>query len=108
MLVVPYAGVYQSIFAVSTRVALRSSAKQKPASAQPKTGIRNPRKDRNSGADSVRIYSARSADGVSGTSDFAARLEQFGCRNGLFEAEELAVLSDEVPCIRNACEEILA
>ena len=51
-----------------------------------------PRKDRNSGAVGVRIDSARLADGIGRTSDFAARLEQFGYRNGLFEAEELAVL----------------
>ncbi len=61
----------------------------------PKTG--EPRKDRNSGA-----------AGVSRASDFAARLEQFGHRNALFKAEELAVLSDGAPWIRTVCEETLA
>ena len=54
-------------------------------SLDPKTG--EPRKDRKSGAVSVRIDSARSADGVSRTSEFAARLEQFLHRNGVFAAE---------------------
>ena len=57
----------------------------------PKTG--EPRKDRNSGTDGVRIDSAQAADGVSRTSDFAARLEQFGYRNALFKAEELVAAS---------------
>ncbi len=72
----------------------------------PKTG--EPRKDRNSGAAGVRIDSAQAADGVSRTSDFAARLEQFGYRNALFKAEELVVLSDGAPWIRTVCEETLA
>ena len=38
----------------------------------------------------------------------AARLEQFGCRNGVFETEEVAVLSDGAPWIRSACEGILS
>ena len=72
----------------------------------PKTG--EPRKDRNSGAVSVRIDSAQAVNGVSRTSDFAARLEQFGYRNALFKAEELVVLSDGAPWIRTVCEETLA
>ena len=50
----------------------------------PKTG--EPRKDKDSGAAGV-------------------RLRQFGLRNGLFAARELAVLSDGAPWIRNSCEE---
>ena len=61
----------------------------------PKTG--EPRKDKDSGAASVRIDSARAADG--------AGLRQFGLRNGLVAARELAVLSDGAPWIRNSCEE---
>ena len=71
----------------------------------PKTG--EPRKDRNSGAVNVRIDSARSVNGAGRTSEFAARLEQFLHRNGVFAAEEVAVLSDGAPWIRTVCEEIL-
>lgn len=42
----------------------------------------------------VRIDSARASGGAGRTSDFAARLDRFGTRNGLFEAKELVVLSD--------------
>ena len=72
----------------------------------PKTG--EPRKDRNSGAAGVRIDSARAAGVVGWSSEFGARLRQFGLRNGLFEAKEVAVLSDGAPWIRTTCEEILA
>ena len=75
-------------------------------SRDPKTG--EPRKDRGSGAAGVRIDSAQSAGGAGRASDFGARLEQFGHRNALFEAEELVVLSDGAPWIRTVCEEILA
>ena len=44
---------------------------------------------------------------MSRTSEFASRLERFGLRNGVFEAKELAVLSDGAAWIRNVCEEIL-
>ena len=74
-------------------------------SLDPKTG--EPRTDRKSGAVSVRIDSARSADGVSRVSEFAARLEQFLHRNGVFAAEEVVVLSDGAPWIRTVCAEIL-
>ena len=70
----------------------------------PKTG--EPRKDKGSGAVSARIDSARAEGGVSRTSEFAARLEQAGRRNGAFAAKELAVLSDGAAWIRNVCEEI--
>ena len=43
---------------------------------------------------------------MSRTSEFAARLEQAGRRNGAFAAKELAVLSDGAAWIRNVCEEI--
>ena len=56
---------------------------------------------------SVRIDSAQAVNGVSRTSEFAARLEQFLHRNGVFAAEEVAVLSDGAPWIRTVCEEIL-
>ena len=75
-------------------------------SRNPKTG--EPRKDRGSGAVSVRIDSARSEGGISRASEFAARLERFGLREGLFEAEELVVLSDGAAWIRNVCEEVFA
>ena len=65
-----------------------------------------PRKDKGSGAAGVRIDSAKAVDGVSRTSEFAGRLERFGLRNGVFEAKELAVLSDGAAWIRNVCEEI--
>ena len=74
-------------------------------SLDPKTG--EPRKGRNSGAVSVRIDSARSVNGLSRSSEFAARLEQFLHRNGVLAAEEVAVLSDGAPWIRTVCEEIL-
>ena len=74
-------------------------------SLDPKTG--EPRKDRKSGAAGVRIDSARSVNGVSRVSEFAARLEQFLHRNGVFAAEEVAVLSDGAAWIRTVCEEIL-
>ena len=74
-------------------------------SLDPKTG--EPRTDRKSGAVSVRIDSARSADGAGRASEFAARLEQFLHRNGVFAAEEVAVLSDGAPWIRTVCAEIL-
>ena len=51
--------------------------------------------------------SARSADGVSRASEFAARLEQFARQNGVFAADEVVVLSDGAPWIRIVCEEIL-
>ena len=69
----------------------------------PKTG--EPRKDKDSGAAGVRIDSARAADDPGWSSEFGARLRQFGLRNGLFAARELAVLSDGAPWIRNSCEE---
>ena len=69
----------------------------------PKTG--EPRKDKDSGAASVRIDSARAADGAGWSSEFGVRLRQFGLRNGLFAARELVVLSDGAPWIRNSCEE---
>ena len=69
----------------------------------PKTG--EPRKDKDSGAASVRIDSARAADGAGWSSEFGARLRQFGLRNGLVAARELVVLSDGAPWIRNSCEE---
>ena len=69
----------------------------------PKTG--EPRKDKDSGATSVRIDSARAADGAGWSSEFGARLRQFGLRNGLVAAKELVVLSDGAPWIRNSCEE---
>ena len=56
---------------------------------------------------SVRIDSAQAVNGVSRTSEFAARLEQFLHRNGVLAAEEVAVLSDGAPWIRTVCEEIL-
>ena len=74
-------------------------------SLDPKTG--EPRKGRKSGAAGVRIDSARSADGAGRASEFAARLEQFSHRNGVFAAEEVAVLSDGAPWIRTVCAEIL-
>ena len=75
-------------------------------SRNPKTG--EPRKDRGSGAVSVRIDSAQSAGGAGRASEFAGRLERFGLREGLFEAEELVVLSDGAAWIRNVCEEAFA
>ena len=39
-----------------------------------------------------------------GTSEFGARLRQFGLWNGLFEAKELVVLSDGVPWVRTSHE----
>ena len=75
-------------------------------SRNPKTG--EPRKDRGSGAAGVRIDSARSEGGISRASEFAARLERFGHREGLFEAGELVVLSDGAAWIRNVCEEVFA
>ena len=75
------------------------------ASRDPKTG--EPRKDKGSGAVGVRIDSARAEGGAGRTSEFAGRLERFGLRNGVFEAKELAVLSDGAAWIRNVCEEIL-
>ena len=74
-------------------------------SLDPKTG--EPRKGRNGGAVSVRIDSAQAVNGVSRTSEFAARLEQFLHRNGVLAAEEVVVLSDGAPWIRTVCEEIL-
>ena len=71
----------------------------------PKTG--EPRKDRNSGAAGVRIDSAQAVNGAGRASEFAARLEQFVHRNGVFAAEEVVVLSDGAPWIRTVCEEIL-
>ena len=56
---------------------------------------------------SVRIDSAQAVNGVSRTSEFAVRLEQFLHRNGVLAAEEVAVLSDGAPWIRTVCEEIL-
>ena len=46
-------------------------------------------------------------NGLSRSSEFAARLEQFLHRNGVLAAEEVAVLSDGAPWIRTVCEEIL-
>ena len=46
-------------------------------------------------------------NGVSWTSECTVRLEQFGPRTGVFEVEELAVLSDGVLWIWTVCEEIL-
>ena len=74
-------------------------------SRDPVTGA--PRKDKGSGAVSARIDSARAEGGAGRTSEFAGRLERFGLRNGVFEAKELAVLSDGAAWIRNVCEEIL-
>ena len=71
----------------------------------PKAGA--PRADRESRAVSVRIDSARSADGAGRASEFTARLAQFTHRNGVLAAEEVAVLSDGAAWIRNVCEEIL-
>ena len=56
---------------------------------------------------SVRIDSAQAVNGVGRASEFAARLEQFAHRNGVFAAEEVVVLSDGAPWIRTVCEEIL-
>ena len=71
----------------------------------PKAG--KPRNDRKSGAVSVRIDSAQAVNGAGRASEFAARLEQFAHRNGVFAAEEVVVLSDGAPRIRTVCEEIL-
>ena len=60
------------------------------------------------GAAGVRIDSARSEGGTGRSSEFAARLERFGHREGLFEAGELVVLSDGAAWIRNVCEEVFA
>ena len=57
---------------------------------------------------SVRIDGAQSAGGISRSSEFAGRLERFGLREGLFEAEELVVPSDGAAWIRNVCEEAFA
>ena len=46
-------------------------------------------------------------NGAGRASEFAARLEQFSHRNGVFAAEEVVVLSDGAPWIRTVCEEIL-
>ena len=46
-------------------------------------------------------------NGVSRASEFVAHLEQFGCRNGVFAAEEVVVLSDRARWIRTVCEVIL-
>ena len=71
----------------------------------PKTG--EPRKDKNSRAAGFRINRLRALNGVSRASEFAARLEQFGHRNGVFAAEEQAVLSDgrygSEPSARRSC-----
>ncbi len=74
-------------------------------SLDPTTG--EPRKDRNSGAAGVRIDSAQAVNGAGRASEFAARLEQFVHRNGVFAAEEVVVLSDGAPWIGTVCEEIL-
>ena len=54
----------------------------------------------------MRIDSAWAEGGADRTSEFAARLEQAGCRNGAFAAKELAALSDGAAWIRNVCKEI--
>ena len=46
-------------------------------------------------------------NGAGRASEFAARLEQFSHRNGVFAAEEVVVLSDGAPWIRTVSEEIL-
>ncbi len=51
------------------------------------------------------IDSAQPAVGASGASEFASRLERFGLRDGLFEAEGLVVLSGGAAWTRNVCEE---
>ena len=56
----------------------------------------------------VCIDSAQSAGGFCRSSEFAGRLERFGLREGLFEADELVVLSDGAAWIRNICEETFA
>ena len=80
----------------SRRTARRRPARRRRLSAaRPKTGIRRPGNRGRTGA------AARA-------SEFAARLDRFGLREGLFAAEEPAALSDGAVWIWNVGEEIFA
>ena len=72
----------------------------------PKTG--EPTKDEGSDAVSALIDSAAAIGGVSRASDFAARLDRQLCRDGVYNAQEVILVSDGAAWITNVVDELLA
>lgn len=71
----------------------------------PKTG--EPTKDEDSDAVSALIDSAAAVGGVSRASDFAGRLDRQLCRDGVYKAREVVLISDGAAWITNVADELL-
>lgn len=72
----------------------------------PKTG--EPTKDEGSDTLSALIDSAAAIGGISRASEFAARLDRQLCRDGVYNAQEVVLVSDGAAWITNVVDELLA